>query len=121
MGHRSDKIEDKWSELSGKSKSGFMAPCLDYGPYVIVENKHGEGRLLPANCADLRGDDEHIIERRTGYYARLSASGYMDCTDYETIDSVADVVSFFDTWTESADDETEPQPDETETETETQI
>lgn len=113
MGRKSVEIETKWAELAERVGEKFMAPCLYHGPYVIVENKRGESRLLPADCRDLRDSEEHIVERRTGYYARLSASGYMDCTAHETIDSVSDVVTFFETWCDSSDDETE-----TETETE---
>ncbi|MCK9569034.1 hypothetical protein M0R72_08840 [Candidatus Pacearchaeota archaeon] len=107
MGRKSVKIEAKWDELSARITEEFMSPSLEYGPYVIVENRGGESRLLPADCRDLRDPEERITERRTGYYARLSASGYLDCTDYETIDSVDDVETFFDTWCEFTDEETD--------------
>lgn len=94
---RNQAIEQRWAELCNEyaANDDFMVPQLEYGKYVLLENKYGEGRLLPAEYADCADDDEKIVERHTGFYARLSAPGYMDCTEYETINSVADVDEFF--------------------------
>lgn len=93
-------IQDKWekclSEFSKELKNSFMQPCLDYGKYVIKDVKHEGECLIPIEYANLT--EGKIIRRKTGFYARLSASGYMDCTEWQSIDSPDDVDDFFNTF-----------------------
>lgn len=39
-----------------------------------------------------RDCDEWAIEHREGWYGRMSAPGYLDCTDWETADSEEELI-----------------------------
>lgn len=70
----------------------FMQPEIVYDAFFHVETTHGT-ELVPEDCdpkAKVASDltdylegmpyDEQPIELKRGFYARLSASGYTDCT-----------------------------------------
>ena len=61
----------------------FMVPVYEQGEFVRIEDKNGESCSIPLeyyNEADHA--PECITERETGWFARLSAPGYMDCTEW---------------------------------------
>lgn len=64
----------------------FMAPEIAEMEMFHVE-RNGETTLIPSDVFDfsdvcpLPGESVEI-ERNYGWYARLSASGYMDCTEW---------------------------------------
>lgn len=69
-----------------------MKPQIIYGEWIRVETNVGtedlEGDLFKGvpNEEDVRdyleGDEIYSIERITGYGARLSMPGYLDCTPW---------------------------------------
>ena len=83
-----------------------MQPRLYNGLYAWVDGSNG-CELYPDidSEAGLQAYNEQYgegaayeSEEKTGFYARLSAPGYMDCTAYTPIDSESDVESFFEMW-----------------------
>jgi hypothetical protein len=74
----------------------FMSPKIVNMTCYHVETSHGTetvpGELCDVDPADpktwgalsdyLEGTDPTEVTKQTGYYARLSASGYSDCTDW---------------------------------------
>jgi hypothetical protein len=99
-----------------------MQPVIEYGDYFEVETSHGT-EIVPADvvgalphelghemnaetmftdtwrelCAPLRyyleGEPREVI-RKTGWLARMSAPGYMDCTDWTAHESEADARAY---------------------------
>lgn len=81
----------------GRLSSGFMKPHVFYGTYVTVETTGGDfavpveilddtSHLLASNFADyvperIR-DLNAQLEIESGWLARLSATGFTDCTDW---------------------------------------
>lgn len=62
-------------------KDSFMKPYINKGWYVMVE-----GSWIPADYVDTSmGDTDSGKEeaKAYGYFARLSAPGYMDCTEWD--------------------------------------
>lgn len=67
----------------------FMVPAIEHGEFIRMEDATGETRLFPADCLDVaellhlarKGDVTLAVER--GFFARLSAPGYMDATDWQ--------------------------------------
>ena len=79
----------------------FMTRDIYSGRYYAVSVEHGSTAYLPADvCSpedvaeyvegrvDLDEDGEPIVETLIGVLGRLSAPGYMDCTDWTTYGSV---------------------------------
>jgi hypothetical protein len=66
----------------------FMEPQYVLGSWVEVEDKYGETRYVPAEYAEDLEEGEHAVRLhplKVG--ARLSASGYMDCTEWSIFDT----------------------------------
>ena len=77
----------------------FMKPIVEYMAMYHVETNMGTEYVPEEVCGpiDLEGDgndgEELLaylegrriqgVERRTGWYGRLSAPGYLDCTDWQ--------------------------------------
>ena len=67
----------------------FMQPSVEYGSWHVVETTHGT-YVVPADLCDgtVAEVREYVegkplgVETRDGWGARLSAPGYMDCTDW---------------------------------------
>lgn len=68
----------------------FMKPIITWGEWLIAETNHGT-EVVPfeyiGNLDDIdkildfvEGDEILSVESDTGYGARLSAPGYLDCT-----------------------------------------
>lgn len=75
----------------------FMQPQVYFGGYFAVETTHGTeivpddviGRTMGTAAEAFENyvdgeieDPDEVIEHKTGWLARLSAPGYMDCTDW---------------------------------------
>lgn len=63
----------------------FMTPEYYQGKIAIVTLTDGEGFVIPADILGDTGDDltDAEIETVDGILCRLSASGYLDCTDWD--------------------------------------
>jgi hypothetical protein len=91
----------------------FMVPSIEHGDYFKVETSAGTEIIpadvvgMPGSPADFRDycegeilidDDiplsEQIPERQTGYLARMTAPGYMDCTDWTAHASESDAQTY---------------------------
>lgn len=84
----------KFDELKKKFKGEFMQPEI-IGPVDCVEaqTKHGESTFILAEYfdpADYPGCTFYTFSGR--YMSRLSASGYLDCTEYTMSDSLDDAI-----------------------------
>jgi hypothetical protein len=91
----------------------FMEPVYEHGEFVLVEN-HGESSWTPAGYED---DNDTIVERATGWFCQLSASGYMDQTGWDgpfkTEDEARDHIrDTFDVDPDTGDDLTDEDEDE---------
>jgi hypothetical protein len=71
----------------------FMVPDYYHGVFYEVEDKHGEGHLVPGDLVGkrptVRDFDDYVesgetrsFEKVRGWFVRLSAPGYMDATDW---------------------------------------
>jgi hypothetical protein len=64
----------------------FMEPEYDNGAFEIYENPRGERIVVPAgtlSASDLDEQELSLVDHTEGkWWYRLSASGYMDCTDW---------------------------------------
>lgn len=86
----------------------FMQPCVEYAQYYEVSCNRGETTIIPADVvgtprtlADFRDyvegtidEDQDMPELQTGWLARLSAPGYMDCTDWSIHPSKAAALEY---------------------------
>lgn len=62
----------------------FMQPDYQPGPFVRVENEHGESCLVPAGYENPQpGDTCEVEGDATSVFVRLSAPGYMDATEWD--------------------------------------
>ncbi len=79
----------------------FMQPAIYFGTYYEVSANHGETYIVPADVSGVvktYGDladyvegkvdePDTIAEVKRGWLARMSAPGYMDCTDWSAHDT----------------------------------
>ena len=84
----------------------FMTPQYEENEWVYFEGEFGETLVVPAEYKD----DGHIVvgeivATRKGIGARLSASGYLDCTDWTIHDTEKEAREFI-RETYDVDDET---------------
>ena len=60
----------------------FMTPNYDNNIFVTIENLQGELTFCPQGYEDLQDGDKISGTFKGKFFARLSADGYMDCTDW---------------------------------------
>jgi hypothetical protein len=71
----------------------FMVPEYDHGTFYEVEDRRGEGYLVPGDLvgkkpsvrdfADyIESGEPRAFEKVRGWFVRLSAPGYLDATDW---------------------------------------
>lgn len=85
----------------------FMQPQIEFGQYFAVETNQGTfivpADVIGSNKSIAAGvftdyvegtipDDDELIEIKEGWLARLSAPGYMDCTDWSVFDTEEEAV-----------------------------
>jgi hypothetical protein len=67
----------------------FMIPEYVRAPFLVCEDRRGEGQAVPADVmsreafaleCEIDAKDVDLIEDK--WWSRLSAPGYMDCTDW---------------------------------------
>ena len=70
----------------------FMSPYTYEGPYSVITNKIGESFIVPdhVDFGSAEADDATAIEHKDGLIWHLSASGYMDQTDWQEAASMDD-------------------------------
>lgn len=89
--------------------AGFMTPDIYFGGFFLVETSAGT-ECIPADvigrtcstaaesfadyCEGSIDDPDALVEYREGWLARLSAPGYMDCTDWSHHETEADAVEY---------------------------
>jgi len=66
----------------------FMTPEIYEGRYAIVENRYGERTFTPAGYECV--EEGETVEYVTGYLGRLSAAGYLDCTEWTPLTATDD-------------------------------
>lgn len=78
-----------------ENPDNFMQPYVYQGDMVMLENKQGEGFLIEKEYQFDNMEEYPIIAEvfTDVFYGRLSASGYMDCTDWTIGKSVEDVLN----------------------------
>lgn len=84
----------------------FMQPQIEHGEWYIVEATQGTfavhagwGPTYNTSLMDLRPYVDGMpisYERVTGYGARLSAPGYLDCTDWTVFDTEREAKEYLD-------------------------
>lgn len=91
----------------------FMIPHYSNEPFVIVTDAHGESNCFPLSATHhgyVEQCEDESIEHVTGkYWCRLSAPGYMDCTDwsgpFNTLEEAkAEIESMWDVDSESGEE-----------------
>ncbi len=75
----------------------FMQPQIYKGQAWVCETSHGT-EVVPADLVSADPSREELAqfcegtvessEKKSGYLARMSAAGYMDCTHWEIHDTV---------------------------------
>jgi len=87
------RIKALLSSFSGQ----FMEPEIYEGDYVQTESDETGCTFMPAGRAfDVAADE--IASVMHGILIRLSASGYMDCTEWEPMDDWNDVIARLADW-----------------------
>ena len=77
------------------------------GSSVRIEYPH-DARPIPAGLGDFcENRTAWSITKRSGWGARLSAPGYLDCTDWTVFDTEAEAQEYLDAETEDEDEEEE--------------
>jgi hypothetical protein len=68
---------------------GFMKPQIIADKWFTAENEWGDSESVPAEYEHELRDAGFTLEggHSFGYGARLSAPGYMDCTDWVVFDT----------------------------------
>lgn len=65
-----------------------MKPVAEYMEVVTIDGAHGTTHYLDSTIADAINEysdsteDIYDIEVQSGWFSRLSADGYMDCTEW---------------------------------------
>ncbi len=82
-----------------------MTPEIYEGDYVQIESDEAGCTMVPADCF-IAGDvaDDECTQNMCGILIRLSASGYLDCTEWEPMDSWADVIDRLQEWVDESND-----------------
>lgn len=62
----------------------FMVPEYLYGRWAECEDNWGETNIVPADMVEEATD---VVRYRYGWGCRLSAPGYLDCTDWTVFDT----------------------------------
>jgi hypothetical protein len=104
------KIEQAWDWLINQYDTDvFMEPCMESMDYVSVEMSDGSTEYIPWIDFDWGyiPDGAKMTKHECGYLAWTTAPGYLDRTDYTPIDSVGDLESWFDSYFEPLEEESE--------------
>lgn len=97
------------AELQAAFVGSFMQPCIYADSYFEVETSQGT-EIVPSDvigrtvgtaaeafanyCEGSISDPEECVECKTGYLARMSASGFLDCTDWSAHTTAEDAARY---------------------------
>jgi len=88
----------------------FMERQVEFGEWFVYEDKWGEGHCIEADCVDLVPEDdicEVVYQRLEGFGARLSAPGYLDCTEWTVFGTEAEAHQFLEDFYPEDEEDTE--------------
>jgi hypothetical protein len=73
----------------------FMKPECVKGDFATFTGQYGETITVPLGSLNLHTYDNSTLEvRHNAYGVRLSASGYLDCTDWEVFDTLEEAQDY---------------------------
>ena len=82
------ELQKAFEDMEEVFKDQFMKPEISLEKWVIVD---GQG-ACPYEYLNDAVNDGQEYEVVTGYGARLSASGYLDCTDWTVHDTIKEAI-----------------------------
>lgn len=80
-----------------------MKPVIFYGRYIQIESDADGCRFVPHFAfveSDVQPDE--IVSEMHGILIRLSASGYLDCTEWEPMGDWSDVIARLQGWADES-------------------
>jgi len=85
----------KTDELIEAYKDEFMKPDIIFTDWTIIESQYGDSEVVMTEDFDPGDWPGFTIEETTkAYGARLSASGYMDCTEFSLFRTELEAVEY---------------------------
>ena len=90
------EIESTFERLCNEYNTDvFLTPRLEED-YAEVETEDETYYFPIDDWRSIEGDNEYtFVKEHKGFIVRASANGYMDCTDWEPIESVSDLENWF--------------------------
>ena len=88
----------------------FMEHQIEFGEWFIYESKDGGIYAIEHDLMDCISEDEvsEVVNQRIeGWGARLSARGYLDCTEWIVFDTKKDACDYLDTYYPEDEEDTE--------------
>lgn len=84
-------------DLAGAFKGQFMQPEVYHGDVIELQYKNGDSFFIPLGDYSPTIHSSGVMESFTfsdRYLARLSASGYLDCTESTMFDTEQEAIAF---------------------------
>jgi hypothetical protein len=92
------RIKSLLSSFSGQ----FMTPEIYEGDYVQIESDTNGCTVFPATGQPIDIADDECTQDMHGILIRLSASGYLDCTEWEPMGDWSDVIARLQEWADES-------------------
>lgn len=83
------ELSEKLNELNEAFKDSFMKPEFHYGMFGHYDTGYESVTMPIEYCANT-----NTVEKIEGYGVRLSASGYLDCTEWSVFDTEIEAVNY---------------------------
>lgn len=104
----SNSVTDQIHALIALFENEFMKPqILTKLTVSQIENEFGECRFAEQGDENLEADESLTATYENACLCRLSASGYMDCTDWELCHNENDILEWISREAETLSEETE--------------
>lgn len=93
-------IEELTDELDKAFEGEFMQPNIELDDWIAYETGTGESTVeqamffKPDEMGIRDGETREVLVYKGYYGARMSASGYLDCTDWNLFQHEADAIQF---------------------------
>lgn len=81
-------------ELDLLYKNDFMKPEVYHGDVIEAQDKYGEIQFMPRDSFGEYIESTLIEEHKEKFLARLSASGYLDCTEWAMFNSEQEAINY---------------------------